>query len=75
MTSGSTLTARGSYELPASDMRYTRHQVLRGTLPDAEDSKYIYLIKAPSELRKVTKNGGVAATPTQRSPLWSRSRL
>jgi hypothetical protein len=39
------------YDLPTVDMRYTRHQVLRGTLPDAEDAKHIYLLKAPSELK------------------------
>ena len=45
------MAASGSYELPTSDMRYTRHQVLRGTMPDSEDPKYLYLFKAPSELK------------------------
>lgn len=45
------MTARSLYDLPASDTRYTRHQVLRGTLPDSEDPLHIYLIKAPSELK------------------------
>jgi hypothetical protein len=45
------MKARSTYDLPQVDLRYTHHQVLRGTLPDAEDSRYLYLIKACSELK------------------------
>ena len=33
------------------DYRYTRHQVARGTRPDAEDRETLYLIKNVSTLR------------------------
>jgi len=37
--------------VPTGDMRYTPHQVLRGTLPDAVDAQHVYLYKAASELK------------------------
>ena len=43
--------AGATYDVPTGDMRYTRHQVLRGTLPDAVDAKHIYLFKSASELK------------------------